>query len=428
MTQHDSDTPALGILVGGGPAPGINAVIAAATIRARLSGARVLGIRNGFEELMKPDGDPARDLHIHDVSRIHFRGGSALGTSRANPTRRDEDLDAVLESFRRLGIDRLITIGGDDTAYSACRISERAKGAIQVVHVPKTIDNDLDLPPSIDTFGYQTARAVGVEILQNLMVDAKTTSRWYVVVAMGRKAGHLALGIGKAAGATLTIIPEEFGTQTITLDAIVDTIVGSIIKRRAEGRKEGVVVLAEGLVLGIDPEQLSKLGPVERDAHGHIRISEIDFGDIVKREVRSRLEGFGLDTTVVSKNLGYELRCADPISFDMDYCRDLGYCAAKYLLEGGSGCLVSMQGGRFVPLPFEDLLDRETGRMQVRLVDLASTRYAIARRYMIRLRRDDFESPECLELLAEASGLTPDAFRKRFEYLVDDELPPLVLR
>jgi 6-phosphofructokinase len=428
MSNDDPDRPALGILVGGGPAPGINAVIAAATIRARLSGSRVLGIRNGFEELMAPDGEPARELDIHDVSRIHFRGGSALGTSRANPTRDPKDLATVVASLRRLGIDRLVTIGGDDTAFSACRVEAQAEGAIRVAHVPKTIDNDLDLPPSIDTFGYQTARSVGVGIVQNLMVDAKTTSRWYVVVAMGRKAGHLALGIGKAAGATLTIIPEEFGTHDVTLDAIVDTIVGAIIKRRVEGREDGVVLLAEGLVLGIDPATLEELDTVERDAHGHVRIAEIDFGDIIKGRVRTRLRALGLETTVVAKDLGYELRCADPISFDMDYCRDLGYCAAKYLLEGGSGALVSMQGGRFVPVPFGELIDAATGRMQVRLVDLASTRYAIARRYMIRLRRDDFRDEDVLGDLAAEAGLSPEAFRERFEYLVEDELPPLVLR
>ena len=195
-------------------------------LRARLHGSRVLGIRNGFEELMKPDGDPAVELDIHDVSRIHFRGGSALGTSRANPTRSDADLEIVVQHLRRLGIDRLITIGGDDTAFSASRVARHAEGAIRVAHVPKTIDNDLGLPPAVDTFGYQTARAVGVQIIQNLMVDAKTTSRWYVVVAMGRKAGHLALGIGKAAGATLTIIPEEFGDQPITIERLAEACIG----------------------------------------------------------------------------------------------------------------------------------------------------------------------------------------------------------
>ena len=164
----------------------------------------------------------------------------------------------------------LITIGGDDTAFSAMKLEEKAGGRIHVVHVPKTIDNDLDLPPHVDTFGFQTARHNGVEIVKNLMVDAKTTSRWYFVIAMGRKAGHLALGIGKAAGATLTLIPEEFAGRQIRLKTIVDTLVGAIIKRLSYGRRDGVAVIAEGLVLDVDPEDLAQLDDVERDAHGHV--------------------------------------------------------------------------------------------------------------------------------------------------------------
>ena len=193
----------LAILVGGGPAPGINAVIGAATIRARLEGIEVVGIRDGFEWIMQGDVDHAMPLTIDAVSRIHFRGGSHLGIARANPTKDPALLDNVIDSLLRLGVSQLVTIGGDDTAFSAMKLEERAAGRIRVVHVPKTIDNDLDLPPHVDTFGFQSARHYGVDIVKNLMVDAKTTSRWYFVVAMGRKAGHLALGIGKAAGATV---------------------------------------------------------------------------------------------------------------------------------------------------------------------------------------------------------------------------------
>ena len=162
---------------------------------------------------MRGDTDHVVPLGINEVSRIHFRGGSHLGISRANPTTNKELLENVVQSLLRLNVSMLITIGGDDTAFSAMKVEEQSNGRIRVVHVPKTIDNDLDLPPHVDTFGFQTARHIGVEIMKNLMVDAKTTSRWYFVVAMGRKAGHLALGIGKAAGATLTLIPEEFSGQ-----------------------------------------------------------------------------------------------------------------------------------------------------------------------------------------------------------------------
>src|SRR4030095_16382170 len=300
--------------------------------------------------------------------------------------------DTALMALLRLGVTQLITIGGDDTAFSAMKLEEKAAGRLQVVHVPKTIDNDLDLPAHVDTFGYQTARHLGVDIVKNLMVDAKTTSRWYFVVSMGRKAGHLAMGIGKAAGATVTLIAEEFQAP-IRLKRIVDTLAGAVIKRASDGRRDGVAVIAEGLVLDVAPDDLKGVHEMERDAHGHLRIAEVNIGEILKAAVEARLSRLGIKTTIAAKNVGYELRCADPIPFDMEYARDLGYCAAKYLLAGGTGAVISMQGGHFVPVPFDAIVEPDSGRMRVRLVDVSSTRYAIARRYMIRLRRDDFAAP-----------------------------------
>ncbi len=420
MEQHNR----LAILVGGGPAPGINSVISAATIRARLEGIDVVGIRDGFEWLMQGDIDHTMPLTIDTVSRIHFRGGSYLGIARANPTRDPQLLENTVEALLRLKVSQLITIGGDDTAFSAMKLEEHAAGRIRVVHVPKTIDNDLDLPPHVDTFGYQSARHYGVEIVKNLMVDAKTTTRWYFVIAMGRKAGHLALGIGKSAGATVTLITEEFESP-IKLQTIVDTLTASIIKRMAGGRRDGVAIIAEGVVLDLTEEDLAGLQDVERDAHGHLRIAEVNLGEILKSRVSARLRSFGIKTTIAAKNIGYELRCADPIPFDMEYTRDLGYCAAKYLVAGGNAAMISMQGGHFVPVPFSQMIDGKTGRTAVRLVDVQSTRYAIARRYMIRLRRDDIEDPREVARLAAVANLTEQEFRRQFEYLVAAEPPPL---
>ena len=411
----------LAIVVAGGPAPGINSVIGAATIRACLSQVGVLGIQDGFQWLMAGDTSRVVPLTIAETSRIHFRGGSFIGISRANPTKKPEHLQRVLESLQRLGVGMLMTIGGDDTAYTAHRLSQAAAGALRVVHVPKTIDNDLDLPPDVWTFGYQTARHVGVEILHNLMVDAKTTGRWYFVVAMGRKAGHLALGIGKAAGATLTLIPEEFGGRNVPLSAVVDTLVGSILKRQADGRPDGVAVLAEGLAEIVPAEDLAELATAERDEHGNLRLDEISFGDVCKRRVRERLAGLGLKATIVSKNIGYEVRCADPIPFDLEYTRDLGYCAAEYVIGGGTGALVSIQHGRFVPVPFERIMNPDTGRMRVRMVDVGSDRYRIAYAYMLRLRRRDFDDPDELAKLAAAANTTPERLRQEFGYLVERE-------
>jgi 6-phosphofructokinase len=417
----------LAILVGGGPAPGINSVIGAATIRARLQDIEVLGIRDGFEWIMKGDVEHVVPLTIDDVSRIHFRGGSYIGISRANPTAHPEHMENALLALLRMGVTQLVTIGGDDTAFSAMKLEEKAAGRLQVVHVPKTIDNDLDLPPHVDTFGYQTARHLGVDIVKNLMVDAKTTSRWYYVIAMGRKAGHLALGIGKSAGATITLIPEEFPHQKVKLKPFVDTLAGAVIKRLSYGRRDGVAIIAEGLVLKLDPQELAELHQVERDAHGHLRLDEVNIGEVLKEHVRQRLKDLGIKTTIVAKNIGYELRCADPIPFDLEYTRDLGYCAAKHLFSGGNAVMISLEGGHFVPIPFRKLLDPETGRTKVRMVDVHSTRYAIARRYMIRLRRDDFQDPHELAKLAATCRISPEEFRAEFEYLVEDEPPALVL-
>jgi 6-phosphofructokinase 1 len=418
-------TDKLAIVVGGGPAPGINSVIGAASIRACLSGLDVVGLRDGFSSIMKGDSSNVTPLSIEAVSRIHFRGGSVLRTSRANPTKDPAHLDNCIRTLKSMGVDKLISIGGDDTAFSAMTLAKHSGGSLRVVHVPKTIDNDLELPEGIPTFGYQTARHVGVNIVRDLLTDARTTSRWYFVVAMGRKAGHLALGIGKAAGATLTVIPEEFGTKMLTLGNIVDVVAGAIVKRRAYGRPDGVAVLAEGLVEHLDPDELSRFADVERDEHDHIRLSEVNFGDLMKHRVRERMKALGLDLSFVTKDIGYELRSCDPIPFDMEYTRDLGYCAAKFLLEGGSGAMVTILNGHFKPMRFEDMLDPATGRTRVRMVDVDTEHYKIARRYMLRLRRDDFTNHDELSRLAAAANLEVEAFRSQFEYLVRDEAPPL---
>jgi 6-phosphofructokinase len=400
----------LAILCGGGPAPGINSVIAAATIRASLASVEVLGIRDGFKWIMQGDIDHVRPLNIEDVSNIHFDGGSIIGIARANPTKELRLLETTTRSLERLGVDKLVSIGGDDTAFSAMKLAEHSRGRLRVVHVPKTIDNDLDLPNGIATFGYQTARSVGVDIVQNLMTDAATTGKWFLILTMGRTAGHLALGIGKAAGATVIVVPEEFGPAPIRMSNVVDILAGSIIKRRAQGHADGTAVLAEGLVERMEPSDLEGFGTMLRDEHGHLRLAQ-----------------FGLYPTLVAKDIGYELRCADPIPFDLEYTRDLGYCAAKFLLEGGSNAMVTLQDGHFVPIPFARMLDPNTGRTRVRPVDVNSEHYRIALRYMVRLRKDDFADEAIVARLADIAGVTPERFRDEFGYVVSNEAPPLRL-
>ena len=412
----------LAILVAGGPAPGINSVIAAATIRAASEGVEVVGVRDGFKWIMQGDVSKVEPLTIDAISRIHFRGGSHIGIARDNPTRNEEHLEKAVTSLLRLNVDKLITIGGDDTAYSALRVEQKADGRIRVAHVPKTIDNDLALPHGIPTFGYNTARHLGVQMVENLMVDAMTTSRWYFIISMGRKAGHLALGIGKAAGATLTLVPEEFPDEVIRLQHVVDILAGAIVKRASDGRSDGVAILAEGLLERMDPDDLAMLQNAERDAHGNIRLAEVTFGEIVKMAVQQRLAAFGIKPIIVAKNIGYELRCADPIPFDMEYTRDLGYLAAKFLLGGGNGAMVSVQNGHFVPLRFAEIFDPVTNRTKVRMVDVKAEYFEIARSYMLRLTRDDFGDPHELAKFASTAGISLEEFRDQFYYLIEQDM------
>ncbi|MBI3406959.1 MAG: 6-phosphofructokinase [Planctomycetes bacterium] len=417
------------LLVGGGPAPGINGVISAVTLEAVNNGIQVFGIRDGFKHLVTGSKEAVRTLTREDVHLLHLRGGSFLGTSRSNPTKSPEDMKNVLGVFRSLEIDALVTIGGDDTAYSASRVYKEAAGAIRVAHVPKTIDNDLPLPGSTPTFGFETARQLGTEIVRNLFEDARTTSRWYLIVSMGRAAGHLALGIGKAAAATLTVIPEEFPGREVTLDELCDIIIGSIIKRESLGLHYGVVVLAEGLIAAIGEKglaaaiesgQLGRYGRVARDPHGHLRLGEIEFGRMIRDHLSDRLQPLGLKTAFIDKDLGYELRSADPIPFDAEYTRDLGYGAVKFLRSeraGKEGAIISYVEGRMVLLPFDEMINPATQRMKTRRVDVSGESYECARRYMFRLEKGDFTSPERLAKLAAKVKMTPEEFRTRFEYL-----------
>jgi ATP-dependent phosphofructokinase / diphosphate-dependent phosphofructokinase len=406
-----------GILVGGGPAPGINGVIGAATILARRQGARVLGILDGFRWLMAGDGSHAVELRISQVSRIHLLGGSILRTSRANPTKQPEDLARVVATLDQLGVDHLITIGGDDTAFSARRVSEEAAGRIRVAHVPKTIDNDLPLPHGIPTFGFETARENATRILSHLMEDARTTGRWYFAVVMGRKAGHLALGSAKAAGATLALIPEEFPEKSIRLERLVRLLEGAIVKRLSVSRPYGVAVLAEGLGERLDPSDLGALESVERDEHGHIRLAEVPLGRVVKEAVRSSLMERGIRATIVEKDIGYELRCAPPNAFDLDYTRDLGAGAVRTLMAGRSSVMITRQEGAILPVPFDDLMDASTGRTKVRMVDTSSESHRSATALQVRVEAVDLEDSKWAEALARTANLTVEQVRERYRPL-----------
>ncbi|MFU8804851.1 MAG: diphosphate--fructose-6-phosphate 1-phosphotransferase [Bradymonadaceae bacterium] len=407
----------LAILTSGGPAPGLNSVINAATIEAVNLGWEVFGIREGFRGLVENKLTP---LGLEDVAWIHFEGGSILGTSRVNP-KEPKNLEKVVATLKENRIDFLLTIGGDDTAFGASVIADAMAGELRTVHVPKTIDNDLPLPDGVPTFGYTTARHVGVNLVKNLMKDARTCQRWYLVVAMGRQAGHLAMGMGKAAGATLTLIPEEYGDQPVTIKCIGDILEGSVLKGLVHNRRWGVAVLAEGLIEKLDPADLELFPDVGRDAFGHIRLADIELGAYMSAELKGRLDRRGIKIPFNDVKLGYELRCADPVPFDIEYTRDLGFAATRFLAEGGTNAMVLISDGKRSFVSFQQMRDPKTGRTKVRYVDTNSESYLVGRRYMQRLTPKDFDDQNDVDNLARVANTTPEEFEGQFKYLVVNE-------
>lgn len=411
-----SRKPRIAILASGGPAPGINSVINAATIEALNVGWDVFGVADGYRGLVEND---MRPLSFDDVGWIHFEGGGVLGMSRTNP-KEPENLQRVVKTLEANEIDMLLTIGGDDTAFGAATIADAMPGKLRTVHVPKTIDNDLPLPEGVPTFGYTTARHVGVGLVKNLLRDAQTCNRWYIVTSMGRQAGHLAVGIGKASGATLTLIPEEL-TESVTIDHLTRIIEGAVIKGRSHGRKWGVAIVAEGVIEKLDHKELEKFPNIRRDNFGHILLADLQIGRMLCETVEERLDARGISTRFNEVTLGYELRCADPVPFDIEYTRDLGFAAIRFLIEGGTNGMVMIVNGKRKSVPFHEMRDPKTGKTKVRNVDISSESYLVARRYMQRLTAKDFDSREEIADLAKAAHCTSEEFVAYFGELVADE-------
>ena len=179
------------------------------------------------------------------------------------------------------------------------------------------------------------------------------------------------------------------------------------------GEPYGVAVIAEGVAERIVPEQLAALESAGRDVYGNVRLADIPVGTLLRDALRTRLTELGVETTILTQDIGYELRCAKPIPFDADYTRTLGYGAVRYLRSGGSGALIASYGGRIVPLDLEQLLDPATGRIRLRRVDMTGEPYEVARSYMVRLEASDLREPQ-LSRLSAHTGLAPREFADRF--------------
>ena len=359
------------ILCGGGPAPGINAVISSISRVFLQSGYRVLGIHGGYKGLLSPDGK-YEEIDFHFADRIHNIGGSALIMSRHKP----KDSEFSTDFFTKNNVKLLVTIGGDDTASTANRISKYLMEndvKIQNIHVPKTIDNDLPLPEGIPTFGYHSAKQEGVRIGSTIYEDARTSGNWFVVAAMGREAGHLAFGIGSALRYPMVVIPEMFNKTNVTVEKITRLLVSAVIKRKILGINYGVVIVSEGVFHFMSDEEIESTGiNFTYDDHGHPELGNVSKAHIFNMLLAKRLKELNVGIKSRPVELGYEIRCMQPIAYDLMYCSLLGMGTKRLFDAGYTGCMVTADHtGKIAPLFLSDVED-ENGKVKPRLVNMES--------------------------------------------------------
>ena len=361
------------ILCGGGPAPGMNTVVFSVAKTFLAGGYRVIGLHGGYSGLFN-DKPRTEDIDFFKADSYFNRGGSYLQMSRFKPTDEDFEKRFNLELFQSNNIKLLVTVGGDDTASTANRIAkflEARKYPIANIHIPKTIDNDLPLPNNTPTFGFNSAKQEGAHLARTIYEDARTSGNWLLISAMGRSAGHLALGIGEATHCPMTIIPEMFNKTTITLDKIVKLAISCIVKRNILGIPYGTVVVAEGVFHDLDPQEIKNAGvTMTYDEHGHPELGKISkavlFNDILEKEFKKL--GFKVKTRPVE--IGYDVRCQDPVAYDLSYCSELAMGAYKLFKKGETGCMVYVDAwGNASPLYLHDLQNAE-GKIPPRRVDM----------------------------------------------------------
>ena len=385
------------ILAGGGPAPGINTVEGTIAKAFKAKGYRVLGLHGGYSGLFSTAPDFIEfDFALADA--IFNRGGSFLQMSRFKPSQEDFDKNFNLRFFQENKIKLLVTIGGDDTASTANRISKFLKEknyAIQNIHVPKTIDNDLPLPDNTPTFGYNSAMAEGTRIATTVYEDARTSGTWYIVSAMGRSAGHLAMGIGASCHYPMIIIPEMFDKTEITVEKIVNLSVSAILKRKIAGISYGGVIVSEGVFHMLSDEQLKATGvKFTYDAHGHPELGKVSKAQLFNDLLETKLKELGIKVKTRPVEIGYDVRCQTPIAYDLFYCSQLGAGVYDLFAKGETGCMVyADQMGTVRPLYLSDLQDPQSGKILPRLVNIDGGQAQIVFRHIVNcIEPADYEA------------------------------------
>ncbi len=362
------------ILTGGGPAPGINTVVGTIAKTFISKGYRVIGLHEGYKALFSTDPS-FTDIDFFLADSIFNRGGSYLMMSRYKPSQEDFDKNFNFKFFQDNNIKLLVTIGGDDTASTANRIAKFLKDnniKIQNIHVPKTIDNDLPLPDSQPTFGYQSAKSEGTRIATIVYEDARTSGTWFIVSAMGRSAGHLALGIAASCHYPMVVIPEMFNKTDATIDKIVKLAISSIVKRKLLGIPYGGVMISEGVFHLLSDEDLKNSGVTfSFDAHGHPELGKVSKAQLFNTVLENKLKKLGINVKTRPIEIGYDVRCHTPVSFDLTYCSQLAFGVWKLFSQGETGCMIYIDAkGLGEPLYLKDLQDPSTGKILPRLVDV----------------------------------------------------------
>ena len=335
----------IGILTGGGDCPGLNAVIRAVAKKAFAYGYEVIGIRDGWRGLVEIDTVP---LDIQAVSGILSRGGTILGTSRTNPFKSPDTAERVINNIKKLGLDVLVGIGGDDTLGVASKLFKKG---IKTIGIPKTIDNDLS--GTDFTFGFDTAVSIVTEALDRLHTTTEAHHRAMIVEVMGRHAGWIATYGGMAGGADMILIPE----RPFEINDVAD-----VVKKRAKrGRGFSIIVVAEGAVPKGVEGYITK--DVKKDAFGNVMLGGI--GEFLAKEVE---KATGVETRHVV--LGHLQRGGSPTAHDRVLATRYGVRAAELINEGTFGVMVALQGNKIVPIPLEE------GVRQTKTVDMETYKVA----------------------------------------------------
>lgn len=366
----------IAILTGGGPAPGMNTVVASVAKTFLRDGYRVIGLHGGYSALFT-ENPRMQDLDFYTADDIFNKGGSMLKMSRFKPTDEDFEKRFNLNLFKDNDIKLLVTVGGDDTASTANRIAkflESKQYPIANIHVPKTIDNDLPLPNGSPTFGYNSAKAGGCVICTAVMEDARTSENWFVVSAMGRSAGHLAMGLASSCHYPMVIIPEFFNKTEITIDKIVNMVVSCIVKRKLMGIGYGAAMISEGVFHSLSDDEIKKSGiHFSYDEHGHPELGKVSKAHIFNDLLERKMKELGIKVKSRPVEVGYEIRCQNPIAYDITYCTQMGMGVHKLFSEGKTGCMVYVDHqGNVSPLFLKDLQDPKSGKIPPRQVNVES--------------------------------------------------------